>query len=87
VKQIRDKAQAIQHFLRQQGASLEVQNTAAELTLRAERKLGEILKETVAHGGERKSKSRARTLKTIPEGISRDQSSCWQTIAELPEAV
>src|SRR5436309_2262552 len=55
-KDIRDKAQAIQHYLRQQGYCLAAQNDAAELKLRAERRLGDLLAETVRHEGGRPAK-------------------------------
>jgi len=40
VKQLRDKAEAIRQYIRQQGASLEMQNQAAEIKIRAERRIG-----------------------------------------------
>ena len=43
VKDIRDKAQAIAAYTKQRGDSLEVQNSAAEVKLRAERRMGELL--------------------------------------------
>lgn len=45
VKEIRDKAEALRLYLRQQGASLEMQNHCAEIKLRAERRAGDLLKE------------------------------------------
>jgi hypothetical protein len=44
-KEIRDKAEAVRVYLRQQQGSFEAQNYAAELKLRAERRLGELLSE------------------------------------------
>ena len=43
VKQIRDTAEALRQYVRQQGESLEMQNQAAEIKLRAERRAGEML--------------------------------------------
>lgn len=76
------------HFLRQQGASLEAQNTAAELKFRAERKLGALVKETVKRGGsnQHQQKLHDETFAGLPEGIDKVQSHRWQTMAELPEA-
>ena len=71
----------MQHYLQQRDGSGEAARLAGELKLRAERKLGMLLKGQVEHGGDRKSKSDDMTLKTIPDGISRDRSSRWQTIA------
>ena len=45
VKQIRDRAAALQQYARQQQYSLAIQNDAAELKLRAERRAGELLHE------------------------------------------
>ena len=45
VMQIRDKAEALRAYLRQQGEGLEMQNAAAEIKLRAERRAGELLGE------------------------------------------
>jgi len=43
VKDIRDKAQAIAAYAKQRGDGLEVQNSAAEVKLRAERRMGQLL--------------------------------------------
>lgn len=79
-KDIRDKAQAIGAYLRQQKASGAAQNDAAEIKLRAERRLGELLEPDQEKRGGAKSQ-RA----TLPEGISRSQSARWQDIARVPE--
>ena len=62
-----------------------MQNRCAEIEIRAERKAGEMLSETVEHGGDRKSESssHAVTLKNL--GIGRMDSSRWQSIASIPE--
>ena len=51
VKSIRDKAAAIQAYLKQSGESLEIQNMAAEIKIRAEQRAGEILSEMNLHKG------------------------------------
>ena len=81
VKEIRDKAAAMQHYLRQHAGSLEAQNYAAELKIRAERRLGELLKEKVGHSGG----SPFHDERDLPSEISYIQSHRWQTIAGLPE--
>jgi len=45
VKQIRDQAEAIRQYIKQQKGSFEMQNQAAEIKLRAERRAGEMLRE------------------------------------------
>ena len=81
VKDIRDTAQAVQSYLRQQSATLEIQNHAAELKLRAERKLGELLDGTIQHGGD--PKSHDVTLENL--GVAKIQSSRWQQEATVPD--
>src|SRR5262249_59078714 len=54
-----------------------------EIKLRAERRLGELLAQTVNHNG---SRGVGRTMKpTIPEGVTKAQSHRWQRLASLPE--
>ncbi len=81
VKQIRDKAEALRQYIRQQGASLEMQNHCAEIKIRAERKAGEMLGEQVSSGNPQLSHdvtiAPAPTLSDL--GISKIQSHRWQT--------
>ena len=81
-----DKAEVLRQYAAQAGAGLEAQNKCAEIKLRAERKAGEVLAETVSRGGDRKtgSKSHDGTLKTL--GINKNQSARWQQAASVPEA-
>jgi hypothetical protein len=62
----------------------------AEIKLRAERRIGEMLGETVSHEGGRPEKP-SHDVTVSPRlsdiGISRKQSSRWQTIASLPEPI
>lgn len=65
---------------------------AAELRIRAERKSGELLKETIPHGGGRpaeKPSSDVMVFEPPPKlsdlGITPNQSSTWQRIADIPE--
>ena len=82
-KDIRDTAQAIQSYLKQQNATLDIQNHAAELKLRAERKLGSLLNEDVHAGNPQLSHD--ATIGRLPDGINRNQSSRWQREASLPD--
>lgn len=98
VKEIRDRAVAFLAYHRERGAALDLQNTAAEIRLRAERELGARLKDMPKNQGGRPRTgcaedgdetcdpeiqvSQPATLDEI--GISRAQSSVWQRIADLP---
>lgn len=72
LKALRDDLTSVQQWLKRRGASLELQNQAAEFRLRAERKLGALLAETVVprghHGGV------LGAAKSLPEGVSKKQS-------------
>ena len=81
VRLVRDKAESVRIFLRQQQATLATQNRAAELKLHAERRLGQLLKDQVRRGGSPKSQRET----SLPDGISRTQSHRWQRIASIPE--
>src|ERR1700747_3245478 len=87
VKEIRDKAEAVRVYAKQAG-DFELQNQAAEIRIRAERRAGEVLGELQTMG-ERQAKERGRPTKvssptTLPKlGITRDQSSKWQRLAKI----
>lgn len=49
MKLIRDKAEALRQYIRQQKGSLEMQNQCAEIKLRAERRAGEMLAQDIPH--------------------------------------
>jgi N6-adenosine-specific RNA methylase IME4 len=92
VKDIHDKAEALRLYLKQAGESAEMQNHCAEIKLRAGRRAGEMLRVMNLNkgGGDRKSNHRLHgatgdspTLSDM--GLSRSQSSRWQSIADLPE--
>lgn len=85
-KEIRDQAEAVRTYARSATLGLEIQNYAAEVRLRAERKAGKMLAECKLRGGDRRSKSRDATLKLTDFGITRQQSFCWQLEASLPDA-
>ena len=88
VKQIRDKAEALRLYVKQQGDGLEMQNDIAEIKLRAERRAGELLAEMELPGrggGDTKSSSSVELDSLSDLGISKSQSHRWQTEAALPE--
>jgi N6-adenosine-specific RNA methylase IME4 len=97
-KMIRDQAQAIAVYLRRQKGCEEAAMGAAELKLRAERQIGEMLKTAPKHkgGGDRKShaykehslhdeRGDIATLKD--RGISEIQSHRWQKVAGIDEPI
>jgi len=86
IKAIRDKAEAARTYVKAAKLGLELQNRAAEVKLRAERKAGGLLRSLKLRGGDRKSKRQAASLKLQDLDISRDQSKRWQQIASVPEA-
>jgi len=51
----------------------------------AERRMGELLAETVEHGGDRKSRLQSATLKDI--GIEKTQSYRYQRMAKVEEGL
>ncbi len=80
VKQVRDKAEALRLYYRQQEGGLEMQNNAADIKLRAERRAGELLKgmEKQGPGDYKRSHDVTVSPKLSDIGISRMQSSRWQ---------
>lgn len=85
VKDIRDRALAFEHYARQ-AKNPEPERRACEIRLRAERKAGQLLKETDRAEGNRGPVSTGTTPPTLTDmGISRDQSSRWQKLADVPE--
>lgn len=81
--QLRRKLTAFQHLLKQRGDSLDAQNDAAELRLRAERKLGALIKQTVVPRG-----NHGRVVgaaKSLPPDVTKKQSLYWRRESEVPE--
>src|SRR5216683_4533444 len=92
-KAIHDFAEAARIYARQARLGLEAQNDAAEIRLRAERKLGELLATMDKHPGGNVNRSHAATgwsgqpTRLHDLGISKSQSSRWQAIAAVPDHV
>jgi hypothetical protein len=93
VKDIRDKARAIEMYTRQ-AQNTEAERQAIEIRLRAERKCGELLAEMVkAKGSAQPGVGRRGSNGMLSDGstplsdlgISRDQSSQWQKLAAIPD--
>lgn len=91
LKDVRDKAEALRGYIKQRDESHELQNDVAEIKIRAERRIGELIKEKQAsgelakRGGDRKSNCSDSSLKLADLGISHHQSSDWQAVAEMPD--
>jgi hypothetical protein len=88
VKQLRDQAAAVAHYMRQQRFAFDAIQDAAELKLRAERRLGEMLagRERNRGGNPNLLHDATGCPPTYGEmGIERTQAHRWQQIAALPE--
>lgn len=84
----RDRMEETAHLLRRRGYGLEAINKAAELKLRAERRLGELLREMPKHKGGRPSENRSHDARGLADiGINWTQSSRWQQVASVPEEI
>lgn len=95
-KKIRDKAEAVRTYAKLAG-DLDMQNMAAEIRIRAERRAGQLLLEMEKNPGtrgegrprrdgtkiRRSADSTALPPKLEDIGISKDQSSKWQRLALL----
>lgn len=91
ILEIRDKAAAIKVYMKSAGDSLAVQNQAAEIKLRAERKAGQLLSEMEKQNGSRGVGKKVEgqdvsPLSTLSDlGITPKQSSRWQAEATVSE--
>lgn len=82
---LRDYASSIANALRLRGDARDRQYEAAEVKLRAERKIGRFLQTIELHAGGRPAESRNTPLPVLADfGITRMQSSRWQAEAEVP---
>jgi 16S rRNA G966 N2-methylase RsmD len=86
VKQLRDQAAAVAHYLRQQKCARHACQDAAELKVRAERRLGTLLAEPGDRRGA-KLKSHGGTSTPLPDGVTKQQSQRWRSVADLPEDI
>jgi hypothetical protein len=86
VKDIRDTAEALRVYAKQ-AADVDMQNWAAEIRLRAERRAGELLKEMPKQHGARGTGKKVESPSATPLselGITKTQSSKWQRLADVP---
>lgn len=85
VKDIRDKAQAMAAYARQ-AKDTELVEWATEIKVRAERRAGEMLRDSGIKAGNPQLSKTTTIVGKLPDlGISRDQSSRWQKLAAVPE--
>lgn len=88
VKDLRDRAAAVQVWLRHQRASIQAQSDAAEIAVRAERRLGELLMAApkAPPGPKSKIGSEVEPISTLADqGIDRKLASRAQKLAAVPE--
>jgi len=96
VREIHDQAEALRIYARQSRQSREMQNRCAEITLRAERRAGDLLAAQPKHPGGRPAKAetgtaggtcfddRPRTYADL--GFTKQTAHRWQAVAAVPEA-
>lgn len=87
LKDIRDKAEAVRQYHKVAGASLQTVNGAAEIKLRAERRIGGLLKEMPpARPGPKIDRSHDVTeLSSLDDlGITKNESSRCQRLDDIP---
>ncbi len=86
VKQVRDLAKSARDLMQQQEFALAAMQDAAELKLRAERRLGDLLAETPKNRGGRPGKTGSTVEPVLSDiGVDKKESHRWQRVALLPE--
>ena len=87
VNELRARAEAVRIYTRQAELGKEAENAAAEIRLRAERRVGELLRQTPKNvGGRPRETGRGdRPVSLGQLGVSKDESSAFQRMAKIPE--
>jgi hypothetical protein len=85
IKTIRDHAEAARSHAENAGLGLQVQNYAAEVRIRAERRAGQLLTGLVSRGGDRRSNRHDARLKLFDLGTNESQSTRWKLLAAIPD--
>lgn len=94
-KDIRDKAEALRVYARQAGESLQNQNKVAAIKLRAERRIGELLKEVEREPRKRTDLTLESTMDSrtpyfvalTENNIAASTAQRFQSLAEIPEDI
>lgn len=87
-KNVRDKALAMSAWARAARAGREAEQHAAEIAVRAERRMGELLADTPMDAGGRPSKtgSKSEPVSSLSKlGVSKKESSAFQRLAAVAE--
>jgi hypothetical protein len=87
VNELRARAEAVRVYTRQAELGKEAENAAAEIRLRAERRVGELLKEMPRNVGGRPTETgpHERPVSLGQLGVSKNESSAFQRMAAMPE--
>jgi predicted RNA methylase len=84
VREIRNQAKAIETYIRARGLGVAQLADAAEVTLRAERRLGELCAALPKHPGNRAGADKKSAPPRLEDhGITQKQSSRWQQLARI----
>ncbi|MEZ6101677.1 MAG: hypothetical protein R3E01_22310 [Pirellulaceae bacterium] len=84
LREYRNRSEAVRKYLKVTKAGLEMQNRAAEIKLRVERRIGQILREIIRPG---RKTYHDDTFRLDDLGISRLQSSRFQQLSLPPDTV
>lgn len=87
VKAIIDRAELLRIYRKQIGDTLEIQNEAGEIRIRAQRKAGELLIEQINHEGGRPKEKPLPEVRVSDLGFNYKESSHLQSIASIPEEI
>ena len=85
LKELKNKAKAWEEYYKASGFGLEAQNLGAEIKLRAERKMGELLPKLIQHGGDKASRLQNETLLLEDLGISKSQSFRYKQLNQISD--
>ena len=85
VKDIRNRAIALEHYSRL-AHNVEAERQCCEIRLRSERKAGQLLRQMEKAKGGRPTENPSNGPRGLADlGITYDQSSQWQRLADVPE--